>query len=115
LARVGPFATRVEFDADLRRRLTVITLLPAERMRDLGFFSWNDRMLDAATLRSSDPALRDIFGQACIDAFRHRRRAAAAGKPVLDLGSWGAFSSTSRATPSLASKHAGLEVAVEAT
>jgi hypothetical protein len=81
----GEVAKRGQLDSELRRRLTAKTLLPAERLRDLGFHSWNERVIDAAILSGSDQTLCAVLGQACDDALHTAFEAASTGTPLLDL------------------------------
>jgi len=71
--------------AEIRRRLMAAILVPVGQIRDRGFFSWNDRVIDAATLAGSDESLKAVVGTACNEALRAALEGPGDVAPLLEL------------------------------
>ena len=67
----------------MRRRLVAVTIIPAERQKDVGF-SFSDRLIDAGIITGDDEASKRLVGDVCIDALRRGAEALDNGERLLE-------------------------------
>ena len=71
-------------DPEIRKRLIAATLIPAARLRDVGFISFNDRLIDAGILAGDYEALKRLVGDAYIEVLRKGVDGFRSAAPVLE-------------------------------
>ena len=70
-------------DAEMRMRLVAAALIPADRL-DVGFISFNDRLIDTGILAGDYAAAKRLVGDACIEVLRKGVDALGGSEPLLE-------------------------------
>jgi hypothetical protein len=69
---------------EIRKRLIAATLIPAVRLGEVGFISFNDRLIDAGILAGDHEELKRIVGEAYIEVLRKGVDGSRRGAPLLE-------------------------------
>jgi hypothetical protein len=71
-------------DPEIRKRLIAATLIPAARLGEVSFISFNDRLIDAGILAGDHEAPKRFVGDAYIEVLRKGVDRFRSGAPVLE-------------------------------